>query len=54
MMTPDRRQLILVSVPMKHVGHAHEVAGCALFRTSDLSNCVTGSEFDRNSGSHIH
>lgn len=54
MMTPERMQMILASVPMKRVGHAHEVAGCALFLACDLSSYVTGSEIDINGGSHIH
>ncbi|MBL8326942.1 MAG: SDR family oxidoreductase [Rubrivivax sp.] len=54
LMTPERMQQIIASVPMGRVGHAHEVAGCALFLASDLSSYVTGSEIDINGGSHIH
>ena len=54
MMTPERLQMIVSSVPMRRPGHAHEVAGCALFLASDLSSYVTGSEIDINGGSHIH
>ena len=54
LMTPERMQQIIASVPMGRVGQAHEVAGCALFLASDLSSYVTGSEIDINGGSHIH
>jgi len=53
-MTPDKLQAIVAGVPMGRPGHAHEVAGCALFLASDLSSYVTGSEVDVNGGSHIH
>lgn len=54
MMTPERLAQIIASVPMGRPGHAHEVAGCALFLASDLASYVTGSEIDINGGSHIH
>ena len=55
LMTPDKLQAIIASVPMGRPGHAHEVAGCALFLACDLlSSYVTGSEIDINGGSHIH
>ncbi|MBL8343516.1 MAG: SDR family oxidoreductase [Rubrivivax sp.] len=54
LMTQERMAQIIASVPMGRVGHAHEVAGCALFLASDLSSYVTGSEIDINGGSHIH
>ena len=54
MLTPERLQQIVASVPMGRPGHAHEVAGCALFLASDLASYVTGSEIDINGGSHIH
>ena len=54
LMTPERMQQIVASVPMGRPGHAHEVAGCALFLASDLASYVTGSEIDINGGSHIH
>jgi NAD(P)-dependent dehydrogenase (short-subunit alcohol dehydrogenase family) len=54
LMTPERMQMIIASVPMGRPGHAHEVAGCALFLASELSSYVTGSEIDINGGSHIH
>jgi NAD(P)-dependent dehydrogenase (short-subunit alcohol dehydrogenase family) len=54
MMTPERMQMIVTSVPMGRPGHAHEVAGCALFLASDLASYVSGSELDINGGSHIH
>lgn len=53
-MTEERLQQIVASVPLGRPGHAHEVAGCALFLASDLSSYVTGSEIDINGGSHIH
>jgi len=54
LMTPDKLQAIIASVPMGRPGHAHEVAGCALFLASELASYVTGSEIDINGGSHIH
>jgi NAD(P)-dependent dehydrogenase (short-subunit alcohol dehydrogenase family) len=54
LMTPERLDGILKSVPMGRVGQAHEVAGCVVFLASDLSSYVTGSEIDINGGSHIH
>jgi NAD(P)-dependent dehydrogenase (short-subunit alcohol dehydrogenase family) len=55
LMTPDKLQAIIASVPMGRPGHAHEVAGCALFLACELlSSYVTGSEVDINGGSHIH
>lgn len=54
MMTSERLAQIIASVPMGRPGHAHEVAGCALFLASDLASYVTGSEIDINGGSHIH
>lgn len=54
LLTPDKLAAIVASVPMGRPGHAHEVAGCALFLASDLSSYVTGSEIDINGGSHIH
>ena len=54
MMTPERMQMIIASVPMGRPGHAFEVAGCALFLASELASYVTGSEIDINGGSHIH
>jgi len=54
LMTPERLAAIVASVPLGRPGHAHEVAGCALFLASDLSSYVTGSEIDINGGSHIH
>jgi NAD(P)-dependent dehydrogenase (short-subunit alcohol dehydrogenase family) len=53
-MTPERLDALLQSVPMGRPGHAHEVAGCVVFLASDLSSYVTGSELDINGGSHIH
>ncbi|MCW5634688.1 MAG: SDR family oxidoreductase [Rubrivivax sp.] len=54
LMTPERLAQIVAGVPMGRPGHAHEVAGCALFLASDLASYVTGSEIDINGGSHIH
>ena len=54
LMTPERMEAIVDSVPMGRAGHAHEVAGCVVFLASDLSSYVTGSEIDVNGGSHIH
>jgi len=41
-------------VPMGRLGHAHEVAGCALFLASELSSFVTGSEIAVNGGAPVH
>ena len=54
MLTPERRQAIIASIPMGRIGDAVEVAGCCLFLASDLSSYVTGTEVDVNGGSHIH
>jgi len=54
LMTPERMDAIVKSVPMGRVGQAHEVAGCVVFLASDLASYVTGSEIDINGGSHIH
>jgi NAD(P)-dependent dehydrogenase (short-subunit alcohol dehydrogenase family) len=54
LMTPERMEAIVASVPMGRAGHAHEVAGCVVFLASRLSSYVTGSEIDVNGGSHIH
>ena len=54
MMTPERLALIVAGVPLGRPGHAHEVAGCALFLASDLASYVTGVELDIHGGSHIH
>ncbi len=54
LMTPDKLAQIVASVPLGRPGHAHEVAGCALFLASDLASYVTGIELDIHGGSHIH
>jgi NAD(P)-dependent dehydrogenase (short-subunit alcohol dehydrogenase family) len=54
MMTPERLQAIVDSVPLGRPGHAPEVAGGALFLASDLASYVTGIELDIHGGSHIH
>jgi NAD(P)-dependent dehydrogenase (short-subunit alcohol dehydrogenase family) len=54
LITPDRKKLILETIPMGRIGEASEVAGCCLFLACDLSSYVTGSEIDINGGSHIH
>ena len=54
LMTPERLAAIVAGVPLGRPGHAHEVAGCALFLASDLSSYVTGIELDVHGGSHIH
>jgi NAD(P)-dependent dehydrogenase (short-subunit alcohol dehydrogenase family) len=54
LMTPERLDAILQSVPLGRPGHAREVAGCVVFLASDLASYVTGSEIDINGGSHIH
>jgi NAD(P)-dependent dehydrogenase (short-subunit alcohol dehydrogenase family) len=54
LMTPERLAAIVAGVPLGRPGHAHEVAGCALFLASDLSSYVTGIELDIHGGSHIH
>jgi NAD(P)-dependent dehydrogenase (short-subunit alcohol dehydrogenase family) len=54
LLTPEKLAAIVASVPLGRPGHAHEVAGCALFLASDLSSYVTGIELDIHGGSHIH
>ena len=52
--TSDQKQQILSGIPMGRAGKAIDVAGCALFLASSLSEFVTGSTIDVNGGSHIH
>ena len=52
--TADQKQQILSGIPMGHGGRAEDVAGCALFLASNLSEFVTGTTIDVNGGSHIH
>ncbi len=54
LMTPEKLAQIIAGVPLGRPGHAHEVAGCALFLASDLASYVTGIELDIHGGSHIH
>ena len=54
MLTPEKLEQIVASVPMGRPGHAPDVAGCALFLASCLASYVTGAEIDVNGGSHIH
>ena len=54
MLSAQQLAALVASVPLGRVGHAHEVAGCALFLASELASYVTGSEIDINGGSHIH
>lgn len=53
LMTPDKLERIVASVPMGRPGHAGDVAGCVLFLASELASYVTGSEIHVNGGSHI-
>jgi len=53
-LSPERVEAVIASVPMGRLGHAHEVAGCALFLASELSSFVTGSQVGVNGGSHLH
>ena len=53
-LSPERVEALIASVPMGRLGHAHEVAGCALFLASELSSFVTGSQVAVNGGSHVH
>jgi len=54
LMTEEKMNMIIKTIPMGHVGQALDVAGCALFLASNLAAYVTGSEIDVNGGSHIH
>lgn len=54
LMTPEKMDMILATIPMGHVGEPSDVAGCALFLASSLAAYVTGAEIDVNGGSHIH
>lgn len=53
-LSPEMEEQILAGIPMKRVGQASDVAGCALFLASDLSAYCTGTEVDVNGGSLIH
>ena len=50
-MSPEARQSLKDSVPMKRLGEPEEVGDCALFLASDLSNYVTGISLHVNGGS---
>ncbi|MDT8321452.1 MAG: SDR family oxidoreductase, partial [Xanthomonadales bacterium] len=41
--TPERREKIRASVPMKRLGSAREVANCAMFLASPLAAYINGA-----------
>jgi NAD(P)-dependent dehydrogenase (short-subunit alcohol dehydrogenase family) len=53
-LSPDRRDEIIRSIPLRRSGRPFEVAGTCLFLASDLSGYITGATVDVNGGSHIH
>ncbi len=53
-LTSEMKSQILEGIPMGRAGLASDVAGCALFLSSELSAYVTGSEIDVNGGALIH
>jgi 3-oxoacyl-[acyl-carrier protein] reductase len=52
-MTDEARLKLKNGVPMKRLGEPEEVANCALFLASDMSNYVTGVSMHINGGSLI-
>jgi 3-oxoacyl-[acyl-carrier protein] reductase len=52
-MTNDQRQKLKDAVPMNRLGAPEEVADCALFLASNMSNYITGSTLHVNGGSLI-
>ena len=52
-MSSDQRQKLKDAVPMNRLGAAEEVADCALFLASGMSNYITGSTLHINGGSLI-
>lgn len=53
-LTEEMLKTVLDGIPMGRAGKATDVAGCALFLASDLSEYCTGTEIDVNGGSLIH
>lgn len=53
-LTEEMQKAVLDGIPMGRAGKASDVAGCALFLASDLSEYCTGTEIDVNGGSLIH
>jgi len=53
-LTEEMQKAVLDGIPMGRAGKATDVAGCALFLASDLSEYCTGTEIDVNGGSLIH
>lgn len=53
-LTEEMHKTVLEGIPMGRAGKATDVAGCALFLASDLSQYCTGTEIDVNGGSLIH
>jgi len=52
-MTSSQRQKLKDAVPMGRLGTSDEVADCALFLASNMSNYITGSTLHINGGSLI-
>ena len=50
-MTPEARQRLKNAVPLKRLGEPEELAECALFLASKMSNYVTGATLHVNGGS---
>ncbi|MCU0849124.1 MAG: SDR family oxidoreductase [Spirochaetes bacterium] len=50
-MKPEARELLLKGIPLQRLGRPEEVADCALFLASSMSDYITGEIIDVNGGS---
>ena len=48
--TPEHRQKVLSSLPMGRMGTAEDIAACALFLASSMSDYITGEAILANGG----
>lgn len=49
-MSPEARERLRNAIPMRRLGEPEEVADCALFLASSMSNYITGEVIDINGG----
>jgi 3-oxoacyl-[acyl-carrier protein] reductase len=52
-MTPDAREALRNRIPAKRLGLPEEVAACALFLATPMSDYITGATIDVNGGSFM-
>lgn len=50
-MSPEARERLRSAIPFRRLGEPEEVADCALFLASSMSNYITGATIDINGGS---